>query len=355
MKRHTQRWRVGALAVGSLGAPWLVASLALADIVTLTPDATTKGAAGGVVRGTITAESPSKVEVKLGNNVTSIPTNEVASVVYDGHPASLEQAQTKDAAGALGEAIELYRKAAGEAASKPFIAEDAAFGQARATADLAQTEPGKVAEAISLLDNFSRTHKEGRHVGPALEALARLQIAREDYTGADKTLASITKLPGGDDRAAALRIKLLTRRGQTAEAIGEIDKLIAANPDGSARKRDATLAKAEALVNLKKYTEAEAIVRGVIKGAGPEDAATQALAHNTLGDCLRAAGKSKEALHAYLHTDLLFSKEKDEHARALGQIVQLWREMKRPDRADDALERLKQDYPRSPAAQGINP
>ncbi len=336
-----------------LGGPCGGSSWAI-DVITLTPDATTKGAAGGVVRGTITAESPSKVEVKLGNNVTSVPTNEVASIVYDGHPVSLEQAQDKDAAGNLAEAIELYKKAVGEASAKPFITEDAAFGQARATADLAQTDPARVADAIKLLDTFSRAYANGRHVGPALEALARLQIARENYAGAETTLASIAKLPGGDDRSASLRIKLLTRKGQTTEAITEIDKVIAANPDGSPRKRDATLAKAEALATLKKYPEAENLVRSVIKAAGPEDAATQALAHNTLGDCLRAAGKPKEALYAYLHTDLLFSKEKDEHARALGQIAQLWREMKRPDRADEAMERLKQDYPRSAAAQGGN-
>ena len=350
MRRQAVRRRVAVLVAGALVVPWLGGHLAWGDVVTLTPDATTKGASGGLVRGTVTSESPEKVEVKLGNTVTAIPTNEVAAIEYDGHPASLEQARDKEGLGALAEAIELYKKAAADAATKPFIAEDAAFGQARATAELAQSEPGKVAEAVSLLDAFTRAHKNGRHIGPALEALARLQIALEKYTDADATLASIAKLPGGDDRAASLRIKLLTRRGKTGEAISEIDKIIAANPDGSARKRDATLAKAEALAALKKYPEAETLVRSVIKAAPSEDAATQALAHNTLGDCLRAAGKPKEALYAYLHTDLLFSKEKDEHARALGQIAQLWREMKRLDRADEVLERLKQEYPRSPAA-----
>ncbi len=75
----------------------------------------------------------------------------------------------------------------------------------------------------------------------------------------------------------------------------------------------------------------------MIKAAPAEDAATQAAAHNTLGDCLRAAGRPKEALYAYLHTDILFSKEKDEHAKALAQIAQLWRDpqLNRPDRAEE--------------------
>lgn len=322
------------------------------DVLTLTPEATTKGAAaGGIFRGTVVAESPSKVELKLGSNTVSIPTAEVASIVYDGHPASLEQAQAKEAAGSLAEAIDLYKKAINDANGKPMIVEDATFSLARATAELAQGDPSRAADAIGQLEGFARKYKEGRHVGLALDSLARLQIAREEYAGAEATLGTLAKLPGGDDRSASLRIKLLSRQGQTAQAIGEIEKIIAANPDGSVRKRDAVLAKAEALATLKKFAEAEELVRAVIKAAPPEDSTTQAIAHNTLGACLRAAGKTKDALYAYLHTDLLFSKDKEEHAKALGQIAQLYRELKQPARADETIERLKQDYPRSAAAR----
>ena len=110
-----RRSRLLTILASSLVLPLAALSASLADVVTLTPDATTKGAAGGLVRGTVTSESPTKVEVKLGNTVTSIPTNEVVSITYDGHPASLEQAQAKEAANALAEAADLYKKAAAEA------------------------------------------------------------------------------------------------------------------------------------------------------------------------------------------------------------------------------------------------
>ena len=73
------------------------------------------------------------------------------------------------------------------------------------------------------------------------------------------------------------------------------------------------LAKAESLAGTKKYKEAETLVRQVIQANPAEDAAAQAPAYNTLGDCLRAANRPKEALIAYLHTDLLYSKDKEEH------------------------------------------
>ncbi len=85
----------------------------------------------------------------------------------------------------------------------------------------------------------------------------------------------------------------------------------------------------------------------MIKATPPEDAAGQAPAYNTLGDCLRAANRPKDALLAYLHTDMLYSKDKEEHPRALHQISVLFRQLKQDGRADDFAQRLKTEYPHS--------
>ena len=123
-------------------------------------------------------------------------------------------------------------------------------------------------------------------------------------------------MPKGAERAAVLRTKLLARQNKHKEAIVELDKLIAGSPKGSERLRAAQLAKAESLAAMKDYTKAETLLREVIQATPPEDAAGQAPAYNTLGDCLRAANRPKDALLAYLHTDLLYSKDKEEHPRA---------------------------------------
>ena len=99
---------------------------------------------------------------------------------------------------------------------------------------------------------------------------------------------------------------------------------------------------------MKQFPKAETLLREVIQANPPEDAAAQAPAYNTLGDCLRAANRPKDALLAYLHTDLLYSKDKEEHPRALHQIVELYRQLKQDGRADEFAQRLKQEYPRSP-------
>ena len=181
--------------ISALMIPLGAISTTLGDVVTLTPDATTKGSSGGLVRGAVISESPTKVEVKLGSTVTAIPTNEVASIVYDNDPASLESAKAKEAANALAEAAELYKKAAAEASTRPFIAEDAAFGQVRVVAEMAVVDPARVAEATTLLEAFNRTYKNGRHVAPSLETLAKLQIAKENYAGVEQTLDPTGQAP----------------------------------------------------------------------------------------------------------------------------------------------------------------
>jgi hypothetical protein len=107
------------------------------------------------------------------------------------------------------------------------------------------------------------------------------------------------------------------------------------------------LAKAESLAGLKRFQEAETLVRQVIQASPAEDPAAQAPAYNTLGDCLRAANRPKEALIAFLHTDLLYNKDKEEHPRALHEIIALFRQLKQDARADEFAQRLKQEYPRS--------
>jgi tetratricopeptide (TPR) repeat protein len=323
---------------------WLgVSAATLADEVALVPGSTVK-ATGSRIRGTIQSESPTEVRV----DGQAIPVDQIASVSYTGQPASLTLAETRETSGALGEAAEQYQKAASEAAGKDLIVRDAQFGRARVLAQLAEGDPGRAGAAIEALEAFVKANGSSRQLAPALETLARLYLQKGDYDKAAGALANLAKIPWAADRSAVLQARVLSRRGQYDQAIAALDKMLAGAPKDSAKAREAQLAKAESLAGLKKFDEAEAAVTAVIKSASPEDAEAQALAHNTLGDCLRAAGRPKDALLAYLHTDILYAKDKEQHARALAQIAQLWRELRQDERAGEVLDRLKQEYPNSP-------
>ncbi len=340
-------FRVGSWSVG---LALLLSGTVLADEVVLIPGSTFKQATGGRVRGSIQSESATDVAVKLGANTINVPTDQILSVHYDGQPASMALAETNESTGQFEKAADLYKKAATEASAKPLIEQAALYKQAALTAEGALADPGKAAGAVTLLDAFVKAYPSGRNTGAALENLARLQMQKNDYASVEKTIASIEKLPHGADRAAVLRARISAKKGEHEKALAELDKLIKSSAEGTSRRRDAQLAHAESLVGLKKYTDAETEVRGVIKALPAEDVASQSIAYNTLGDCLRAAGRPKDALLAYLHTDVLYSKDKEQHPRALFQIEQLWRQLKRDDRADEVHAKLKQDYPQSPWA-----
>ncbi len=331
-----------------------LASSARADLINLIPNSTLK-VPGGAIRGTITAETPTEVTVRVGTGTQAVPVNQIASIRYDGRPGTFDLAAARESAGNLVDAAELYKKAAAESDTKPMIAADALFNQARVTADLGLTDPAKTDAAIALLTTFLKSNANGRHAVPALEALAKLQMQKGSFDAVGPTIDQLAKIPGTADRAAVLRARVASKKGDHAASIAELDQMIGSAPEGSTKRRDAQLAKAESLVALKKFPEAEALVRGVIAGAPAEDATTEALAYNTLGDCLLAANRPKDALYAYLHTDLLFFKDKEEHPKALAKIVQVWRQLKRDDRADEVLDRLKAEYPKSPYTAAAGP
>ncbi|WP_337177600.1 tetratricopeptide repeat protein [Paludisphaera sp.] len=339
--------RLAAVALAGL----LVAAQARADVVQLIPGSTFKQAQGGAVRGTVTAETPAEVTVSLGATTIVVPTDQIESIEYQGQPAAMQLGRTNADAGRVEEAVAQYQKAATEAAGKPFVVEAARFGEASLLAGEALAEPGRVKDAVSRLTAFLQAHPRGRHVVAAREALARVQLNAQDFKGAEANLAELAKLPAGADRAAVLKARLLAKSGDPQAAVDELDRLAAAAPEGSPRRVELELVKAEALVAASRYDESETLVRQVIAAAPAEDFAVQSRAYNALGDCLAAAAKPKDALMAYLHVDLLYAKDKQEHPRALRRIEELFRKMGQLPRADEYERRLKQEYPNSPWAR----
>jgi tetratricopeptide (TPR) repeat protein len=325
-----------------------VSRAAADDLVTLIAGTTVKQAIGRQVRGQIESETSSEVVVQLGGTTIKVPADQVVTIRYDKQSPSFAMAESREAAGLLSEAAELFRTAAADANAEPLAIRAAQFREAEVLTDLALIEPEHAKEAKDKLTKFIRLYAHSRQIASAQECVARLQLNSGDFAGAASTIAALAKIPNFGDRASVLRTKLLTKQRKNAEAIAELDRLIAAYPKASPQRRAAVLAKAENLAGLKKYKEAEALVREAITDSPAEDATAQAAAYNTLGDCFRAANRPKDALLAYLHTDLLYAKNKEEHPRALYQIQALFRELKQDGRADEFAQRLKQEYPRSP-------
>ena len=305
-----------ALVLGAGQAVW-------ADTVKLLPDAQIK-ATGGQFSGQITAETPTDVKIKTALGEQTVPLNQIDLIEYDAATPSFTLAESRMNVGAIGEAIDLYTKAIDEAKGKTFVERAAQYGKASALADMALADPAKLDEAIASLGAFIQANGSSRQLGPALESMIQLNLMKGDIARAENALQDLAaKVPTASARASVLKARILGKKGQHDQAIQALDQLIAQAPKGSSQSREAMLAKSENLVALKKFKEAEEVVRQVIQEAPPEADDIQAEAHNTLGDCLRTSGDKKGALLAYLRTDILFDSDKEQHPRALSEIASL--------------------------------
>ena len=299
-------------------------SAACDDVSLIRPGTTVKQAIGGRVAARSSRSRPARSWFSTGRRPTTVPTDQIVSIRYDGQSAKFQLGREPGIRRPTRRGRRALQEGGHRDGRQPFPPQAALFREAQALGDLAMVEPER--------------HEGGQ--GQAQPVRAGLsgqpphrRRARAAWPGSRSTPA-ISRAPmppsptwPGSPRPASARPCSAPRcwrgKGSTTQAIAELDRLIASSPKGSERQRAAMLAKAESLAGMKKFKEAETLVRQVIQASPPEDAAAQAPAYNTLGDCLRAANRPKEALIAYLHTDLLYSKDKEEHPRALHAISRL--------------------------------
>ncbi len=272
------------------------------------------------------SESPSEVVVQLGATTTKVPTDQIQSIRYDGQSASFTLGEAREVGGQLAEAAELFKKAAAESAGKPFPLQAALFREAEVLTELALVEPDRIKEAKEKLTKFVQAYPASRHIVGARALPGAAPAATPAISPAPRPPSpSWPSFPRAPSERPCCAPSSWPSKASTSDAIAELDKLIAGSPKGSERQRAAQLAKAESLAGMKQFKEAETLLaRGHPGEPRPKTPPAQAPAYNTLGDCLRAANRPKDALLAYLHTDLLYSKDKEEHPRALHQIAVLF-------------------------------
>ena len=176
----------------SLLVALLLAADAAADEVVLVPDSTI-AAAGGRLRGKIERETPEEVVI-AGR---AVPLDQIAEVSYDAPGLSFTQAASRSRTATSQEAADLYEKAVGEASSKPLVAQAARYRRAAILARLAQSDPSRRDAALQALRTITTELSTSRHLGPALERIARLELDARDFDAADQALQDLAKLSLG--------------------------------------------------------------------------------------------------------------------------------------------------------------
>lgn len=223
------------------------------------------------------------------------------------------------------------------------------FKQCQTLFFLARVDEKMREKAIPVLSKYTEEQKGTWQIGPSLLMLAQLQEDAGDLTGAQKTHETLGSLPGIpiELQAASLlnaakslmkasnfkeaQVKLLDLKGKLAQDSPMAPKvgvflaqcrILGDNPDDAKKA-------AEELV-------------GLVGTA--DDKSLKAQAYNTLGDYNLKQNKKEDAFWLFLRVDTLYSDDKAEHARAIYNLIALFRDFKQDgDRAEQYRDLLLKD------------
>ncbi|NLE39049.1 MAG: hypothetical protein GX621_13585 [Pirellulaceae bacterium] len=309
------------------------------------------------VLGRISSMDSKKVVVTRGAAKTSVPVQEIDTIVFDGEPPALSLARANVAHGRYEDAMRgLDEIKTGEIKSK-MIRADVEFLQAFCAAQLAMRGEGNISEAGRRMDRFASAHRDNYRWFEANRLVGDLLVANRLY---DRAIDYYAK--PADSPAVEYQIRAVVDIGWAQLAAGKFDEALAsfdkamtmqADEDGRAK---AAVAAQHALAEIGRVRclaakgmadDAVKQIREIIARTDPKDVVLGARAHNALGTALRAADRPQDALLAFLHVDVLYSSSPEDHAEALANLAELWQEVRRTDRAIQAQETLRLRYKNS--------
>ena len=305
---------------------------------------------GGSEAGEIIDTSPIVITLDKGTAGTiKVSINTVRSVLFDEEPPELTQARLNAKNGGYATSLERLREINLSQVERDLIRQDIEFYLAYSSAKQALGGQGEVIDAGRKLNEFVRRHPQNFHYLEAVETMGDLLMASDKFAAAQKQYAELGKAPWPDFklRAAVLLGRTLQAQGKHQEAIAEFDTVLAGSDNSDTareQKLAATLAKAVSLSATEQLDEAVRLIEQMIQDTDPEQKELQARAYNALGDCYERAGRTKDALLAFLHVDVLYSTVPDAHAEALSHLVTLWESAGQEARARDARQLLNERY-----------
>ncbi len=299
--------------------------------------------------GTIVGTTPDAVKLSKGGTTVEIPTNEVVEISLDDEPFPVKSARRLVDDGQYADAIE---KLKGEQGKNDLVKQEIAFLRAYSMGKLALAGSADKATASKALLDFATQSSSSFHFYDVARMLGDLAVSSGNYDSATKYYGALSKAPWPDVTMSGkvLEARALLAQDKAEEAIKRFDDVLKtdASVSGAARQKNfASVGKAQALAMTGKPAEGVKLAQKVIENADPKDKELFGRAYNALGQCYIKQDQPKEALLAYLHTDILFYRDPEIHAEALYHLTNLWKEINSPDEATATRNMLINQYPGS--------
>lgn len=284
---------------------------------------------GGPSRGTILEMGREQVKLDAGGVPKIIPVNEIAKITFGSEPSELNNGRTAALQKNYILALQELRKLDGATLDRDLIKHEVDFLKALCQARLALAEGGDKAAASATMLAFVNSAKQSFHFYEAAEVLGELAMVMGKYADAVKYYGPIARVTWPD-----YQLRANYALGRALAADKQFDQALAryeavsnsplATPEAARLKLLAALGKAVCLAETGKAEEGLALAQEVISKNDAKDAGLFARAYNTLGIAYLKSSKPREAVLAFLHTDLLYATEADAHAEALYYLSKNW-------------------------------
>ena len=307
--------------------------------------------ADGKLTGKVTQTSSTEITLDQSGVAKTVPVNEVENIYFEDEPMPLRNARNICHSGRYEEALELLDKINADDVERPEIKQELQFYRGLAAARLAipSGDAAKIKEAGKLLFDFLQANPKTFHFFEAKELVGDLLVAGGKPSAALDFYGEVAKAPWPDYqmRAGVAIGRGMLSQGKPEEALKNFQAVIDNEAKGETADRQrlaAKLGKARCLAETKKTDEAVKLAQEIIDKADAEQTDLNAQAYVILGIAHRQAGRTKEALWALLHVDILYPSEAEAHVEALKNLVPLWKELQKPERAAEAERVLKEQY-----------
>jgi tetratricopeptide (TPR) repeat protein len=300
-------------------------------------------------RGTITGMTKDEVTLDMAGAARTFSTGEIARILYSDENSELSNARTAILQKNYNAALTELKKLNPASLDREYIKQDVLFYTALCQARLAMSEGGDRKAAEKAMLDFVRGATNNWHFYEAAQTLGELAASSGDCASAIRYYTPLTKAPSEETQLKANNNigRAMIAQKQYPEANQRFDVVLASGlntPDATEQKAFAQIGKAQCLGESGKVDEAVQAINDIIAKNDPKDAALFARAYNALGNSYLKAGKTKEALQAFLHTDILFYADDAAHAEALYHLSKLWEAVNKQDRAVAARNMLRERY-----------
>jgi TolA-binding protein len=305
---------------------------------------------GDSVSGTVSQSTSQGIVLTKAGSTQNISAAEITKILHEGDPAPLTRGREFALDGQYDQALAELKNVQIDTLPRELIKADAAFYLVLCEAKLALAGKGNKQEANNRVLAFAGKYKDSWHFYEATRLLGDLEFALNNADKALRYYSFLMRSPSADTKIESAYLQGLVhlKKGDTATALTEFEKVIGLQAQSTQTARLQTLSKAGkavALASSGKSAEGLELVSQLIAELNPADVEIAARIYNAQGASYLAGGDTEGAILAYLHTHLMFSALPDAHAEALKQLVELWPQVGKPERAAEARQELQQRYP----------